>query len=91
MKLSYDNTTNEFSLTLSGDELSQIRYALDNEVERQKSNIIYARNTQATQDYIHPHSIYTNEDVQRLENDLKTFSKLSEELEAITQKWVHGN
>ena len=79
MKLSYDNKTNDFILTLDGDELAIIRGALGEEVQRQRSKVSYFKHAK----------LLTKDQMKSHNRDLKDIAKVNDELEKIVQKWAH--
>jgi hypothetical protein len=76
MKINYDEKTNDFILTLSGDDLGPIRYALAEQVHREQAQLSYLKGMKAEKDFI------TSK-----KRDVKTFTKVSKELEKITLAW----
>ena len=77
MKIDYDEKTNDFILTLDGDELGTIRYALAEQVHREQSNLSYLKGMKAAKDLL-----------ESKKRDVKTFTKVSKELEKITLAWA---
>jgi hypothetical protein len=77
MKLAYDEKTNDFILTLSGDELGPIRYALFEQMQREKANLSFLKGMKSEKDLI-----------KSKERDVKAFTKVSKDLEKITLAWA---